>query len=142
MRDRMPRAQKKIRVLICNKYVLFREGIKCLLQEGTLIEIVAEADTAKQAIDQAARLRPDVVLMDLVTPDLSGSEATRRIKAVHPNAKVLMLSLCDDETLASRCVEAGAFGYIRKNDHASELRSAIGAVRRAVEYRSQSAGVA
>jgi two-component system, NarL family, response regulator DegU len=142
VRDKMPRTHKKIKVLICNKDVLFREGIKCLLQEGTLIEIVAEADTAKQAIDQAARLRPDVVLMDVVTPDLSGSEATRRLKAAHPDLKVLILSLRDDETLASRCVEAGASGYIRKTDHASELRSAIGAVLRASEYRSQSAGAA
>jgi len=70
----MAATHKKIRVLICNKYVLFREGIKSLLREGALIEIVGEADTARQAIDQAARLLPDVVLMDLVTPDLSGSE--------------------------------------------------------------------
>ena len=82
----MARTNRKIRVLICNKYVLFREGIKSLLRDGTLIEIVGEADTARQAIDQAARLRPDVVLMDLVTPDLSGFEATRRIKAVHPGS--------------------------------------------------------
>ena len=68
----MANTHRKIRVLICNKYVLFREGIKCLIEEGSLIEIVGEADTARQAIDQTARLRPDVVLMDLVTPDLSG----------------------------------------------------------------------
>jgi DNA-binding NarL/FixJ family response regulator len=138
----MPATHKKIRVLICNKYVLFREGIKTLLREGSLIEIVGEADTATQAIDQAARLRPDVVLMDLVTPDLSGSEATRRIKAVHPDVRVLILSLRDDETLVSRCFEAGACGYIRKNDEPSQLRSAIDAVYRFGEYGSQRAGMA
>jgi NarL family two-component system response regulator LiaR len=138
----MARTHKKIRVLICNKHVLFREGIKSLLREGTLIEIVGEADTAREAIDQAARLRPDVVLMDLVTPDLSGSEATRRIKAVHPDARVLILSLSDDEILVSRCFEAGASGYIRKNDKTSQLRSAIDAVYRFGEYESQRAGMA
>lgn len=138
----MARTHKKIRVLICNKYVLFREGIKSLLREGALIEIVGEADTAREAIDQAARLRPDVVLMDLVTPDLSGSEATRRIKAVHPDVRVLILSLRDDEILVSRCFEAGASGYIRKNDETSQLRSAIDAVYRLGEYRSQGAGMA
>ncbi|HLN02413.1 MAG TPA: response regulator transcription factor [Bryobacteraceae bacterium] len=142
MRDNKEATQKTIRVLICNKYVLFREGIKSLLREGALIEIVGEADTAKQAIDQAVRLRPDVVLMDLVTPDLSGSEATRRIKAVHPEVRVLILSLRDDETLVSRCFEAGASGYIRKNDHASQLRVAIDAVCRFGEYGSQRAGMA
>jgi DNA-binding NarL/FixJ family response regulator len=138
----MARTQKKIRVLICNKYVLFREGIKRLLREGTLIEIVGEADTARQAIDQAARLRPDVVLMDLVTPDLSGSEATRRIKAVHPDVRVLILSLRDDETLVARCFEAGASGYIGKNDQPSQLQSAIDAVCRLGAYRGQRAGMA
>ncbi|SRR5579864_4473534 len=138
----MPTTPKKIRVVICNKYVLFREGIKSLLREATVIEVVGEADTARQAIDQAARLRPDVVLMDLVTPDLSGSEATRRIKAVHPSIRVLILSLRDDETLVSRCFEAGASGYIRKNDHASQLQGAIDAVYRFGEYGSQRAGMA
>jgi DNA-binding NarL/FixJ family response regulator len=138
----MATTHKRIRVLICNKYVLFREGIKSLLQEGAQIEIVGEAATAGQAIDQAARLRPDVVLMDLVTPDLSGPEATRRIKAVHPDVRVLILSLRDDEVLLSRCFEAGASGYIRKNDETSQLRSAIDAVYRFGEYGSQRAGMA
>jgi DNA-binding NarL/FixJ family response regulator len=138
----MAKTHKKIRVLICNKYVLFREGIKSLLRDGTLIEIVGEADTARQAIDQAARLKPDVVLMDLITPDLSGSEATRRIKAVHPDVRVLILSLRDDETLVSRCFEAGASGYIPKDDHALQLHCAIDEVCRFGAYRSQRAGTA
>jgi len=121
---------------------LFREGIKNLLQDGTLIEVVGEAATARQAIHQAARLRPDVVLMDLVAPDLSGSEATRRIKAVHPEVRVLILSLRDDETLMSSCFEAGASGYIAKDDHASQLQSAIHSVCRFGEYRSRKAGTA
>jgi DNA-binding NarL/FixJ family response regulator len=132
----MARTQKKIRVLICNKYVLFREGIKSLLREETRIEIVAETDTARQAIDQTARLRPDVVLMDLVTPDLSGFEATRRIKAVHPDVRVLILSLRDDEALVSRCFEAGASGYIRTDDQPSQLHSAIDTVGRFSEQRA------
>jgi DNA-binding NarL/FixJ family response regulator len=138
----MAATHKKIRVLICNKYVLFREGIKSLLREGALIEIVGEADTARQAIDQAARLLPDVVLMDLVTPDLSGSEATRRIKAVHPEVRVLILSLRDDETLVSRCFEAGASGYIRKDDDPTQLRRTIDAAYRFGDYGSQRAGMA
>jgi DNA-binding NarL/FixJ family response regulator len=138
----MARTQKKIRVLICNKYVLFREGIKSLLREETLIEIVAETDTARQAIDQTARLRPAVVLMDLVAPDLSGFEATRRIKAVHPDVRVLILSLRDDEALVSRCFEAGASGYIRTSDQPWQLHSAIDTVCRLSEYRNQRAGTA
>jgi len=136
----MARAHRKIRVLICNRYALFREGIKRLLDKEPLFEIVGEANTARQAIGQTARLRPDVVLMDLVTPDLSGSEATRRIKAVHPEVSVLILSLRDDETLVSHCFEAGASGYIRKNDHASQLQGAIDAACGFGQYPGQRAG--
>jgi len=138
----MARTHRKIRVVICNKYVLFREGIKRLLREGTLVEIVGESDTATQAIEQVARLKPDVVLMDLVTPDLSGSEATRLIKAIHSDVKVLILSLRDDQILVSRCFEAGASGYIRKNDQTWQLQSAIDSVCRFGECRSRRAGMA
>src|ERR1700752_924464 len=94
----MAKAHKKIRVLICNKHTLFREGIKALLEKGTPIEIVGEANTASDAIQQLERLRPDVVLMDVATTDLTGFEATQRIKAIDPEVKVLILSLYEDET--------------------------------------------
>ena len=138
----MASTPRKIRVLICNEYALFRECIKSLLREGTLIEIVGETNTGRRAIVKAERLRPDVVLMDLMTPDLSGSEATRRIKAVHPAVRILILSLHEDEALASNCLEAGASGYIRQSDQPWQLHSAIDAVCRSGEYRSQRAGTA
>jgi DNA-binding NarL/FixJ family response regulator len=124
----MATAGRRIRVLICNQYTLFREGIKALLEKGTPIEVVGEADTAAEAIEQLKRLKPDVVLMDVGTPDLTGFEATRRIKAVDPHVKILILSVHQDEVLISRCLEAGASGYIRKYDRAAQLQSAIDAV--------------
>ena len=126
----MARAGRRIGVLICNKYTLFREGIKALLETGTSIEIVGEANTAAEAIEQLEHLKPDVVLMDVGTPDLTGFEATRRIKAIDPHVKVLILSVHEDEVLISRCLEAGASGYIRKYDRATQLQSAIDAVCR------------
>jgi DNA-binding NarL/FixJ family response regulator len=119
----MARAHKRIRVVICNKYVLFREGIKSVVREGTLIEIGNEADTA---IDQAARLKPDVALTDLVTQCLSGPEVVRPVKAAHPNVRF----------------QAGVPGYVRKDDRPSRLRRTIDAVCRFGEYRSQRAGTA
>lgn len=121
---------KRIRVVICNKYTLFREGIKSLLEKAAPIEIVGEANTAAEAIEQSARLKPDVVLLDMVTPDLTGSEATRSIKAINPDVKVLILSMHDDDVLVSQCLEAGASGYIRKYDHGPQLQNAIDAVCR------------
>ena len=124
----MARVGRRTRVLICNEYTLFREGIKALLEKGTSIEIVGEASTAAEAIEQLKRLKPDVVLMDVGTPDLTGFEATRTIKAIDPHVKVLILSVHDDEVLISRCLEAGASGYLRKYDRATQLHSAIDAV--------------
>jgi len=117
--------KKKIRVLICNKYTLFREGIKALLPEGTPIQVVGEAASAKQALSLVERLHPDVVLMDAAAPDVSGSEATRRIKARDPHVAVLIVSLYDDEPLISGCMDAGAAGWIRKSDQSWRLKRAI-----------------
>lgn len=116
---------KTIKVLLCNRYALFREGIKALLPEGAAIEIVGEAATAKQALSLLERLRPDVVLLDAITPDSSGSELTRRIKAIDPHCEVLILSLYDDHLLISSCLDAGAVGYIRTVDKPRQLRQAI-----------------
>jgi DNA-binding NarL/FixJ family response regulator len=124
----MSSTNKKIRVLICNKYALFRLGIKALLREQSPFTIVGETSTARGAIKQAERLRPDVVLMGEAIPDWSSAEATRCIKANDPDVKVLVLSLDDDETLISRCLEAGASGYLSKNDGAAQLQNAIDAV--------------
>jgi DNA-binding NarL/FixJ family response regulator len=121
------RNDRKIRVLICNKYTLFREGIKALLPQGTSIEIVGEAATAEQALDLVERVHPDVVLMDATIPDLSGSEATRRIKSIDPGVAVLILSLYDDEPLISGCLAAGASGSIRKDDGYMQLEISIDA---------------
>ena len=133
----MTTRHKTIRVLICNRYTLFRDGIKALLPGGTPIEIVGEAGTARQAINQTGRLRPDVVLMDLAISDLRPSEATRRIIAAHPDVKVLILSLHDDQAMVSHCLEAGAAGYIRNTDCGFQLQSAIDTVCKSGDHRSR-----
>jgi DNA-binding NarL/FixJ family response regulator len=121
----MARVHKAIKVLICNKHGLFREGIKSLLREGTPVEIVGETATARQAIELLRMRKPDVVLLDAAMRDLSGSEATRRIKAIDRNVKVLIVSMYDDERLISGCLAAGASGYVRMDSHSVHLRNAI-----------------
>ncbi len=115
---------KKIRVLLCNQHTLFREGMQALFR-NTPIEIVGVAATAEEALRLLKRLWPDVVLMDVHTPDASGSEVTRRIKAIDPHVEVLILTLEDDDILIASCLEAGATGFIRKDDRPLQLRRAI-----------------
>lgn len=131
---------RKARVLICNQYTLFREGMKALFRQGNVAEIVGEASTAASAIEQARRLRPEVVLMDMVMPDLSGLDITRRLKSAHPEGKILIVTMHDvDERLLTRCLEAGASGYVLKGTRGPELENAIDAVCGGGQYRTQRA---
>ena len=121
----MLRSENTIRVLICNKYTLFREGIKAMLASGGEIEVAGETSYAMQAIGMLAEIRPHVVLMDLVLPDLSGWEATRRIKEIAPDVEVLIVPLSDDQPMLLLCLKAGAAGHVRTNDLPRQLTSAI-----------------
>ena len=133
--------ETKIRVVICNTSPLFRQGLKALCRQGSSIEIVGEAGTGKQAVEQAARLRPDIVLMDVATPELTGFEATRRIKSNNPKIKVLILTLYDDndDTLVSLCLRAGASDYISKDAPMAELVKTMQALHRGGDYHRRAA---
>jgi two-component system nitrate/nitrite response regulator NarL len=119
---------KKIRILICNKYTLFRTGLKAVLRKQTPFQVVGEAGTARSAVKQIQRLRPDIVLMGEAEPDRSIAEVTRYIRTTNPDVKVLVLNLNDDEAVLFACVDAGASGCIRKNDDSAHLRGAIAAL--------------
>jgi DNA-binding NarL/FixJ family response regulator len=128
---------RKIRVLICNQYTLFREGMKALFRRGNLVKIVGEAGTAASAIEQAGRLRPEVVLMDMVMPDLGGLDTTLRLKSAYPDAKILIVTMHDvDEQLLARYLEAGASGYVLKGARGPELENAIDAVCGGAQYQA------
>src|SRR5437868_3672341 len=100
--------RNEITVVICNSYVLFREGIKAILQKQPTIHVVGEATTGRQVLEEVKSLKPNVVLMDLTLPDLSSVEVTRRIKEMSADTKILLLTMYEDETLIKRCLNAGA----------------------------------
>lgn len=122
------RSMGQIRLMLVDDHELVRGGIKSLLQSSEDIIVVAEAGTVAEAIKQAERTRPELVVMDVRLADGSGIEATREIRARRPETKVLMLtSFADDEALFAS-IMAGASGYVLKEVRGGELLRAIRAV--------------
>lgn len=119
-----------IRVLLVDDHTMFREGVRTLLRQHHDIEVVGEAGGGRQAVAEAARLQPDVVLMDIALPDMGGLEATIEILRMHPRIKVVVLTQYDSEAYALPILKAGAAGYVVKKETASELAAAIRAVHR------------
>ncbi len=130
---------ERIRVLICEDHALFREGLRAVLREHARLEVVGEAAQGREAVEAALRLRPDVVLMDIEMPEMSGLEATRRIDEAGPGVKVLVLTLYDDEEVIASCLDAGASGYVLKDGPAAQLVYAIEAVQQGKRYLSPGA---
>ena len=121
---------EKTRILLCDDHEVVREGLRGLIsrQEGMIV--VGEAGTVAEAIDAAARSKPDVVIMDVRLPDGSGVEACRAIREARSESKVIMLtSYADDEALVASII-AGASGYLLKQIRARDLVSALQAVGR------------
>jgi two-component system response regulator DevR len=119
-----------LRVMLVDDHEVVRSGVRALLQETDDIIVSAEAGTVREAVDEADRARPDVVVMDVRLADGSGIEATREIRARHPNTRVVMLtSFADDEALFAS-IMAGASGYVLKQVRGGELVRAIRTVGR------------
>jgi len=126
-------------VLIADDHTLVRDGIRALLALASDIEVVGEAANGKEAVEKARELAPDVVLMDLAMPVVTGLEATRRICRESPGTKVLALTQYDESEYVIPVVEAGARGFVTKMSAFSELTAAIQAVYRGESYLSPSA---
>ena len=106
--------KKKVRVLIADDQTLFREGIKDLLDNEKLIEVIGEAADGIEVVRLAKKLKPDVILMDIKLPHLDGVSATRQIRKECPNTNVLILSSYEDEAHVMESIQAGANGYLSK----------------------------
>ena len=133
---------QKIKVLIVDDHTLVRDGIRALLALVADINVVGEAANGKEALEKVKKLAPDVVLMDLAMPIMSGLEATRRIRKRFPGTKVLALTQYEDKEYIIPTIEAGARGFISKTAAFSELASAIQAVYQGGSFLSPMAAAA
>ena len=107
----------RIRILIADDHEVVRKGIRTLLETHSEWEICGEACTGKDAIAKAARLKPDVVLLDITMPEASGLEAIPEILKAQPQAKIIVLTMHDSGQMASRVLAAGASGLVLKSAH-------------------------
>ncbi|HLO33499.1 MAG TPA: response regulator transcription factor [Anaerolineales bacterium] len=119
-----------IRLLVADDHGLLRAGLIALLNAETGMTVVGEADDEHSAVSLTVEKRPDIVLMDISMPDSGGIEATRRIKQLVPEAKILIMTVHEDKGLMQEAIRAGAMGYILKRAIKSELVNAIHAVMR------------
>ena len=114
-----------IRILIVEDQRIVREGLRAVLEDEDEIAIVGEAANGQEAIELFAQLQPDVVLMDLQMPVIDGPEATRRIRELSPDARILVLTTYATDEFIFKALRAGAQGYLLKDASANELLGAI-----------------
>lgn len=119
-----------VRLLLCDDHAVVRRGLGQLLSGYPELEVVGEAADGAQAVTATAALAPDVILMDLLMPDVDGVEATRQIVAADPEARVLVLTSFSDGDRVRAAIEAGALGYCLKDAQPEELVRAIQQVAR------------
>jgi two-component system response regulator NreC len=124
----------KIRLLMVDDHAVIRMGLRMLLEDEEDIEIIGEADSASQAMNEISLNKPDVVLMDIGLPDLSGIDATRKIKQLWPDTAVVALTIHEDEEYFFKMLDAGASGYVPKRAAPEELITAIRAAARGEVY--------
>ncbi len=115
----------KIRLLLVDDHAVVRTGLRMLLEGEEDIEIVGEAQNASETLNQISLLDPDVILMDIGLPDMSGIEATRKIKQLAPDIAIVALTIHEDEEYFFQMLDAGASGYVPKRAAPEELITAI-----------------
>ncbi|MBS1875492.1 MAG: response regulator transcription factor [Acidobacteria bacterium] len=122
------------RILIADDHEIVRRGLKAILSAQGDWEVVGEALTGREAVEQTRERKPDIVIMDIGMPDLNGLEATRQILKEFPGIEVLILTMHESEQLIREVLDTGARGYVLKSDAGRDLVAAVDALRRHKPY--------
>lgn len=125
-------SDRRLRVLVADDHPVFVAGIRSVLSTIDRLVLVGESATGAATVEAARRSNPDIILMDVSMPDMSGIEATRRIRGEHPDIRVLMLTMHADDQMLLAAMRAGASGYLLKGSPVSEIALAIELVSRGV----------
>jgi two-component system response regulator NreC len=129
---------KKVKILLADDHQILRDGLRTLLNTQNDMEVVGEAETGRQAIEMSVAHCPDVLVMDVIMPELNGIEATCRLKKEQPGVKVLALSMHADRKFVTEMLRAGASGFLLKECAFRELAEAIRAIVAGKVYLSPS----
>jgi two-component system response regulator NreC len=127
---------ERTKILLADDHTIVREGLLSLLQEQQGIAVVGTAENGREAVEKARSTFPDVVIMDVAMPVLNGIEATRQLRKLLPQTKVIVLTMYADEEYVLRALQAGVRGYLLKKAAAAELLQAIHTVERGDFYLS------
>ncbi|EXF92654.1 LuxR family transcriptional regulator [Pseudomonas fluorescens HK44] len=123
-------------MLLVDDHSLIRAGVRALVLDIPGYAVIGEANDGAQLLEMVERLSPDIILLDISMKETGGLEALKRLKAVHPQSKVLILSMHTDPTLIMQALESGAHGYLLKDTTATELEHALEALRNNERYLS------
>lgn len=129
---------KQISILLADDHTIVRQGLAKLLEGETSFNVVGEAENGREAVQKTEKLKPDVVLMDIAMPMLNGIEATRQIKKISPQTKVIILSMHSHDRYINELFTLGASGYLLKNSTGTDIIKAIQAAMKGHTYLSPS----
>jgi len=122
------------RILLADDHILFRQGMKRIIDEMPGTNVVGEANDGQEAVELVKELLPDLVILDISMPKLSGLEACREIRHLFPDVKILVLTMHKDREFLLHAISAGAQGYLLKEDSDEELFAALGTIRKGAIY--------
>src|SRR4051812_47891518 len=125
---------EKINIVLADDHILVRNGLKAMLDSDTGINVVGEASNGLEALEVARKLRPDIVVLDIRMPEMTGLDAAAKMGEYAPNAKAVILSMHDSEEYVLQALDAGAYGYLLKDTDKNEFVKALKQIHAGNKY--------